>query len=352
MNKVLATSALAESVVQMNVPQVWTGYTTGAGQSIAVLDTGVDAAHPFLRDNSTSPPSSKVWAEGCFGTTSPGANPKYRSLCPTPWLPNTQDSLGAGTAAPYAQSVGANYSHGTHVAGIAAADGGPGGIRGVAPGARIIAGKIFSRGIGAGATGVASEDVAAALQQIASLNDSRITVNLSIATNDGGLHPASVGACDGHNQLTTDRIASLVASGIPVVASTGNDTARGYIGWPACISQVIKVGAVVDDANGTLWTQSNLGNPNAFVGPFFLAPGSSIQSSTPGGLYDFFSGTSMAAPHVSGLYALGKAVNPTASVADWTVYFMGHAVVDVPPVALPNLPDPVTFKRVRLRDGI
>lgn len=84
----------------------------------------------------------------------------------------------------------------------------------------------------------------------------------------------------------------------------------------------------------------------------FLAPGASIMSSIPGGAYLAVSGTSMAAPHMSALYALAKAVNPAASIADWTAYFVANALVPGPSVAMPNSPTPVSFMRVRLRDGI
>lgn len=285
-----------------------------------------------------------------MGTSSSGPSPKYTSLCPTPWATGTQDSYGPGTAAPYSSSLSGNYLHGTHVAGIAAGDGGPGGLRGVAPGARIIAGQIFSRNNYTSSTGVASDDVATALAQIGALNDSKITVNLSIATNDGGLRAASAGACDNHNQLTRDWVANLTGLGIPVLAATGNDSARGFIGWPACVSSVIKVGAVYDDAMANLWPNTNLPHPDNFVGQFFLAPGANIVSSIPGGAYVSLNGTSMAAPHMAGLYALGKAIVPGWSVADLTAFFVANALVAGPTVVLPN--GPVSFQRVRLRDNL
>lgn len=99
-------------------------------------------------------------------------------------------------------------------------------------------------------------------------------------------------------------------------------------------------------------THTTVANAAAFVGPFFLAPGSTIASSVVGGGCKPQFGTSVSAPDVFGPSALGRAVNPTASVADWTVYLMGHSVADMPAVALPDLPSPVTIKRIRLRDGV
>lgn len=353
LNKLVAVSALKESTVQINVPQIWTKYSTGAGQSIAILDSGVDASHPFLQDRSKTPPTSKVWAEGCMGTSSAGASPKYTSLCPTPWVPGTQDSFGPGTAAPYTAAVGSDYLHGTHVAGIAAGDGGPGGMRGVAPGARIIAAKITSRNNYTSGTGVASDDVAEAMKQVGSLNDSKVTVNMSIATTDGGLHASSVGSCDNHHLLTRDWVASLIAKGIPVVAATGNDGAKGHIGWPACVSGVIKVGAIYDDAAGQLWLGTNLPYPDKFVGPFVLAPGAGIESSLPGGRYGSSDGTSMSAPHVAGLFALAKATMPMSSVADLIAWFVAYGLASPAlSIPMPNTAVPVSFPRIRLQDKL
>ena len=94
----------------------------GAGVAIAIVDTGVDAAHPFL--------GGRVIAEACFSTNN--AAQGATSLCPG----NGSAAFGPGAAAPCSLS---NCDHGTHVAGIAA------GNSGVAPGASIIAVQVFSR---------------------------------------------------------------------------------------------------------------------------------------------------------------------------------------------------------------
>jgi hypothetical protein len=94
----------------------------GAGVAIAIVDTGVDAAHPFL--------GGRVIAEACFSTNNSAQG--ATSLCPG----GGSQAFGPGAAAPCSLS---NCDHGTHVAGIAAGNGG------VAPGASIIAVQVFSK---------------------------------------------------------------------------------------------------------------------------------------------------------------------------------------------------------------
>jgi len=344
LNKPEAVAALKESTTQMNLPQVWAKYTVGAWQSIAILDTGVDAGHPFLRDSTTG--LSKVWAEACLGTNASDT----RSLC-SPQDANG-DAFGPGTGQSYPEAVGSNYFHGTHVAGIAVGDAAPGGLRGVAPGAKLIVGKIFSAPVGGGTPKVVPADLAEALARIDALNQNNITVNLSIAVL--GNWDRSEGPCNDKSPLTRDRIAALNAKGIPVVAATGNEGIPGKIGWPACVSGVIKV-AAIDDVTAELWGGSNLADPDKFREPFFVAPGAGIVSAMPGGDFRAFAGTSMATPHAAGLYALGKAGLPGYTVADLTAFFFANATVPGPTVLIGMFPPEqryITLSRLRLRDGL
>lgn len=309
-----------------------------------VFKTGVDAGHPFLRDSTTG--LSKVWAEACLGTNASDT----RSLC-SPQDANG-DAFGPGTGQSYPEAVGSNYFHGTHVAGIAVGDAGPGGLRGVAPGAKLIVGKIFSAPVGGGTPKVVPADLAEALARIDALNQSNITVNLSIALL--GYWDRSEGPCNDKSPLTRDRIAALNAKGIPVVAATGNEGIPGKIGWPACVSGVIKV-AAIDDVTAELWGSSNLADPDKFREPFFVAPGAAIVSAMPGGDFRAFAGTSMATPHAAGLYALGKAGLPGYTVADLTAFFFANATVPGPTVLIGMFPPEqryTTLSRLRLRDGL
>ena len=108
----------------------------GKGTSVVVLDTGVNKSHPFL--------STKVVGEACFSTT----NYMSTSLCPNQLPQSTAKNSGK----PCPQNV-EGCNHGTHVAGTIAGKittiqtkyNGTKTVRGVAPGAKIIAVQVFSR---------------------------------------------------------------------------------------------------------------------------------------------------------------------------------------------------------------
>ena len=112
------------------------------------------------------------------------------------------------------------------------------------------------------------------------------------------------------------------------------------------MSQSIKV-AASDKGTGVFSAFSNAAPPNTFSGPMLVAPGTSIDTAVPGGGYDSFNGTSFAAPHVAGLFAIVKAVFPGISVDSVNAYFLTEASVPVSvPVTAPVLP--YTLQRVRV----
>jgi hypothetical protein len=123
-----------------------------------------------------------------------------------------------------------------------------------------------------------------------------------VATNN------SYGGCPeacGFDRATYDAIRSNMQKGILFVAAAGNsgsdnDSAPTY---PASyfLPNVIAVAAT--NSSDALARFSNFGERTVFVG----APGVRVESTTPKNGYSFFSGTSMAAPHVAGLAALLKA---------------------------------------------
>jgi subtilisin family serine protease len=255
---------------------------TGADWTVAVLDTGVDRAHPFL--------SGKVVSEACYSTTDPEQG--YTSTCPGA----SESSLAPGSAEPCVAAAGCD--HGTHVAGIAVGRGPD--FSGVARDASLIAMQVFTYSEG-GLVALYS-DLLLGLERVYALrNDFKIAaVNMSLG---GGQFSAP---CDS-NPLKP-AIDLLSSAGIATVIASGNDASSGALSAPACISTAVSVGAsTVTD------TVASFSNSAKFL--TLLAPGENITSAIPGGAYIENTGTSMAAPHVVGAWALMKQQDPGASVA-------------------------------------
>ena len=102
-------------------------------------------------------------------------------------------------------------------------------------------------------------------------------------------------------------IDNLKSAGIATVAASGNDGLTIGIAEPACIAAAVSVGAT-DDADAVAYFTNSSADLD------LLAPGVDIVSSVPGGGFESLEGTSMAAPHVAGAWAVYKQSNPTATV--------------------------------------
>ena len=276
------------------------GYT-GNGQTVAILDTGVDKTHPFL--------SGKVVSEACYSTTDA-----------------TDGAVAACTSGSTQSGQGINCSsdvpgceHGTHIAGIVAGKNDT--FSGVARDATLISIQIFSQFSAtskycAGTSCVLSyaSDQILGLERVYSLRNTYniASVNMSLG---GDKYTTN---CDADVGYTAEKAAidTLRSVGIATVIASGNGINNiGYtdgITAPACISTAISVGATEkSDVVASYSNSASMLN--------LLAPGSSIYSSILPksiGIYDYKSGTSMAAPHVAGAWAVLKAVNPTATVAE------------------------------------
>ena len=117
---------LSDSTAIVQANQVWGAGITGAGWYVAVLDTGVDKTHAMFA-------GGKVVSEACYSTTGRDST----SVCP-----GGSNSTAAGSGVNCSMSLDQGCDHGTHVAGIAA--GNASALKGIAPGAGIIAIQVFS----------------------------------------------------------------------------------------------------------------------------------------------------------------------------------------------------------------
>jgi len=236
------------SMINGDVPGAWDMGATGQGVTIAFVDTGAALNHPDLKENLLS-----------------GYNAITQS-----------EALGATTD---------NNGHGTHVAGIAAAERNGVGIVGVAYQAKIMPIKAMDS-VGEGF----DDAIAAGIVWAADHGAQIINLSIGSATGSDILHQA---------------IAYASNKGCLLVAAAGNydPTTQGNLGvsYPASDPNVLAVTAT--DKNSNITTYSDTG-PEVDL----AAPGDSIVSDwwdkATGLGYAYASGTSMAAPFVSGEAAL------------------------------------------------
>ncbi len=302
----------------VNADQVWTELgVNGTGAVVAGFDTGVDYTHPALLQNYRGnrgngqfdhnynwfEPDSTLYPSGNLGTSV--SNQPYDC-----------------------------HGHGTHTMGTSVGNGNtPGTQIGMAPGATWIAlpGICYNTmpdGI--------RDDIGAlkAFQWIFCPTD--LTGDLASA--DCSKAPDVVnnswGSANPVNDVLRPAIQKLRAAGIAPVFASGNPTAGpGSIGTPANAPEAITVGAT---DQGDLVTYFSGRGPSFYEGeqkPELSAPGMDVVSSVPGGDYIRGSGTSMAAPHVTGLIALLVSADLQDGSRDFTVdeleHFMTATAVDL-----------------------
>jgi hypothetical protein len=263
-------TSLAESRALIHVPAVEAAYgITGAGVNVAILDTGVAATHPALADS--------LLAQKCFLTQG----------CP-----------GGGTSGSNARD---GHGHGTHVTGIITSNNAT--YRGIATSAGIVAVKVLND-TGSGYF----SDVVRGLEWVylnRTLYNIRL-VNLSLGS--GGY----TGNCDAAYPALTNIVNQLYNAGVVVFAASGNSSSSTQISIPACVSNVVSVGSIID-SGGLINRVSAFSNANSNLD--LLAPGESIISTIPGGGFIALRGTSMASPTAAGVAALVLQSNPTISAA-------------------------------------
>jgi subtilisin family serine protease len=291
---------LAESVALIGATRAWENGYTGAGQTIAILDSGVDRNHPFL--------AGKVVSEACYSTNASADS--YLSLCPSGSSSSTVLNSGLPCTI-----ENAGCAHGTHVAGIAAGKGTA--FSGVARDANLIAIQVFTQHNSPGSCNngqpscivAFTSDLIRALERVYTLRTTFqiAAVNMSL----GGLRYFT--NCNGDEVATKAAIDLLRQAGIASIAASGNGGYTDSTTAPACISTAISVGATRDYPT-QLDQVSSFSNSAPFL--HLLAPGEGITSSVLNGEYATWAGTSMAAPHVAGAWAIARQKAPSASVGE------------------------------------
>ncbi len=310
----LHAPTLFESTQIVRAPQAWNAGFSGQGQVIAILDTGIDKNHPFL--------SGKVISEACYSTNS--ASQGYSSVCPGGVSQSTATNSGLNC-----NTSISGCSHGTHVAGIAAGRLTSSSFYGVARDANLVAIQVFSRVDNdvmckngqSSCVLTLTSDYIKGLERVFTLKQSGMNIasaNMSLGSSgDDGAYTSN---CNMQFSPTKAAIDNLRSVGVATVVSSGNGnvSGNGYtnaISSPACISSAVSVGSTGDGSSGaTVDVVSSFSNSSSFLS--LLAPGQWIQSSVPNGGYENMPGTSQAAPHVAGAWAILKQRVPNASVTD------------------------------------
>lgn len=263
---------LSDSAGIINAARTWSliynGINiTGKGETICVIDTGVDYTHPALGNCSNT---------SFLSSTCPKVISGYD------FVNNDNDPID-------------DNGHGTHVAGIVASTNET--IRGIALDSSIVAIKVLNSNSGGSDSNLIS-GIDWCVNNASKFNISVISMSLGTST-------LFTSSCDNDSSLLTSSIANAIAKNISVIAATGNSGSTTGIASPACITNVTSVGGV-DKSDNINFNRNNLTD--------LLAPGVNIKSlkSSIGclsgcscsGNFMTCSGTSMATPHVSGAFAL------------------------------------------------
>jgi subtilisin family serine protease len=286
---------LTTSVPQIEANEVQQFGFVGTGQTVAIIDSGVDATHSML--------AGRVVAEACFARRF------------WPWDPGdcpggAWSATGAGSGIPCTAATGVDCSHGTHVAGIAAGRASGSFPNGVAPMADIASIQVFHRETFGPACSprpapciltFESDQIAALEHVFTVVRNQRNVVAVNMSLGGGG----STTNCD--TDARKPMIDNLRSVRIATVASAGNSGFGNALGAPGCISTAVSVGAV--DSTDAV---AGFSNSASFLS--LLAPGVNIVSSVPGNTTAAMSGTSMAAPHVTGAIALLRQAQGQATV--------------------------------------
>jgi hypothetical protein len=245
----------------------------GAGQTIVIIDDGNQINHPYLKE---------VIIDG---------NCTSRAVCGSDYLKPGVNSGGAHRG---------NGFHGSMVTGIIAGQANSDAPGGIAPKTKVI--SIDN-------TDGNTEGLLSAMDWILEIRKKHnvVALSASIATHNSSGTRGGQGDCSPGSDLEK-KIKELIAAGITVVFAAGNGGSFTKLDFPACLSDLISVGALTH--KGEIAEYSNVSQ-----GITVMAP-ADIKSSNGSGSYLMGAGTSSAAPVVAGAVALLKQAKPDATPAE------------------------------------
>ncbi len=281
--------------------QAWNITTGSRNIVVGVIDEGMDISHPDLAANIWTNPG-EVAANGLDDD----GNGFIDDVHGWDFADNDNTVFdGPGT---YPNDD--TDAHGTHVAGTIGAVGNNGtGSVGINWQVSLLPLKFIS------GSGGASSDAIRAAAYAKALRDKYVATNGAQGANVRVLNNSYGGG--GFLRSEQDAIAALANSDILFVAAAGNGGDDG-VGDNTDITPEYPAGYVAPNIISVAATTrtdllssfSNFGSRSVHI----AAPGSLVLSTTPNGTFDYYSGTSMATPHVVGVAALALAANPNLSV--------------------------------------
>lgn len=293
--------------------KAWTSGTTpgpDVNAHVAVLDTGIGKASTDGTPQYSAPvgPGAELNVQGgynCYGSPTAGATP--------------------AEIAEYRGRWGDTNGHGTHVSGIVGARDNAVGRIGVAPGAKLWSVRVFQGSSGSEAAIMCG--LTWAIDTHSNATPDIDVINMSIEGPRLDLNENCATVADGIQAL----ICEATDIGITVVAAAGNDGKNANLSSPGGFDRVISVGAL-SDFDGVGWGDGGKGNCDGYRGEDddtyadysnwgpdvdIVAPGTCVASTyagdASGDALVTYSGTSMAAPQVTGAVARYLADHPGTS---------------------------------------
>lgn len=259
--------------IDINVTEAWKKTKGNENLVVAVIDTGVDYKHPDLKEN--------IWTN-------------------TKEIPNNNkdddkngyidDTLG-WSFAKNNNTPTDNDGHGTHVAGIIAATENDIGVVGIAPNIKIMPLDVFNGRLGSISLIIKAINYAK--------NNGASIINMSLTTT-------------GYEQSLKDVIQKSSNTLFVCAAGNASQNNNEYPRYPASFNLPNNISVASINQDGELSSFSNYGQSSVHI----AAPGAKIYSTLPNKKYGYKSGTSMAAPHVTGTAALIKSICPSYTPAE------------------------------------